>query len=318
MRLSAKFILQIIAVSTLGGLAGWGFSRYARGDQPAVEVGDGKYDFDAALDSSLPGEVRLDHGQRLGLVIGISKFSQPSEYLGVLQRKYGNEGLRILVVFAPDSARGNILMAKSIGVPSVVDKDGWFQLLLRSALTHRHDAILVYDDSYRVKFHALAMPDNDLLRQLVEKYLVGKITYSSASLLASSLVGKRVVGLQCLMGPPPSGGIFVVFPPGCSSCELNSYRELLKKARQSSWVSRDSDGKWTLVFVNGRDPHTLAAARDLGLEVGDVCGVREDSLLDPYQTRKNSTTVPLLLRAGKDGIVDDVQELRSVANGGVQ
>jgi hypothetical protein len=297
---------------------GWGLSRYAKGSDKAIEVGDGKYDYDSLLEGSLPAQARLEQGQRLSVVVGISKFSQPSEYLGVLQRKYQHQGLKVLVVFSPDSPKAHALLADAIGIPWVIDSDGRFQHLLRSALQHRHDAILIYDENYKVKFQALAAPDNDVLRQLIEKYLIGEITYSPVALLSSSLIGKRVEGLQCLRGDPPSKGIFAVFPPGCSSCELNSYREALKRARDSGWGSANRGDKWTLVFVNGRDANTLAAAENLGFQVQDVCGVREDMLLDPYQTRKSPATAPFLLKAGDDGLVRDVQDLMAVSNGGAK
>ena len=299
--------------------ASWmGVSRYAKGSEKVIEVGDGKYDFDTPLEGSLPDLAHLSAGQRLSVLVGISKFSQPSEYLGVLQRKYQRQGLKILVVFSPDSPKSNTLLANAIGLAWVTDRDGRYQLLLRSALEHGHDGILIYDQDYKVKFQALASPSNDTLRQLVEKYLIGEITYSPVDLLSSSLIGRRVEGLQCLSSHPPSKGVFVVFPPGCSSCELNSYRGALKRARDSGWGAPSRDEKWTLVFVNGRDAHTLKAAENLGFEVQDVCGVREDKLLDPYQTRKSPATMPLLLRAGDDGLIKDVQDLMAASNGGAK
>jgi hypothetical protein len=317
MRPSLRFVFQIVMVTTLGLLVGWGLSR-VRASGEAIEVGDGKYEFDSSLEESLPTQARLEEGERLAVLVGVTKFSQPSEYLGVLQRKYHSQGLKVLVVFSPDSPKAHTLLASAIGVPWVIDKDGRYQHLLRSALEHRHDAILIYDLNYKVKFQALVSPDNDLLRQLVEKYLVGEITYSPLTLLSSSLIGRRVEGLQCLKGNPPSKGVFVVFPPGCSSCELKSYTQALKRARDTGWGSTNKDAKWTLVFVNGRDAHTLAAAENLDFEVQDVCGVREDMLLDPYQTRKNPAAVPLLIKAGDDGLVKDVQDLNVISNGGVK
>lgn len=315
MRTSPRFVLQLTAVTIMGLAVGWGVSRYAKGSD-AIEIGDGKYDFDSPLEGSLPPLARLDQGQRLAVVVGISKFSQPSEYLGVLQRKYKGQGLKMLIVFSPDSPKAHTLIADAIGIPWIIDKDGRYQHILRSVLVHKHDAILMYDQDYRVKFQALSALDNDLLRQLVEKYLVGEITYSPLSLLSSSLIGRRVEGLQCQSSkPPPSKGVFVIFPPGCSSCELNSFRQPLERAHDSGWGATNKGDKWTLVFVNGRDAHTIATVEKLSFDVQDVCGVREDLLLDPYQTRKSSTTMPFLLKADDDGVVKDVEDLMAVSIG---
>jgi hypothetical protein len=314
MRVSRHFVLQVIVVIGLGLLAGWGLSRRST----ANEIADGKYEFDSRLQTPLPIQAQLGQGQRLGVMLGLNRFSQPAEYLGVLQRKYQTQGLKVLVVFAADSPKSHTVLADSIGVSWAVDKSGQFQHLLRSALAHGHNAVLIYDQNYKVKFQALATPDNDALRQLVEKYLLGEITYSPAALLSSSLIGKRMEGLQCLSDKPRASGVFVVFPPGCSSCELNGYRESLKRARGNGWGSTGKGDGWTLVFVNGLDANTVAIARNLGFEAKSVCGVREDKLLDPYQTRKGTAMVPLLLNVGDDGIVKDVQDLMTISNGGLK
>jgi hypothetical protein len=318
MILPAKFLLQIVAVVVLGCAVGWCLSRFAGGNKKTIEIGDGSYVFDSSLNTILPAEAKLNEGQRLALVVGISKSSQPPEYLGVLQRKYQNQGLKVLVVLSPDSTKALALLTKAIGVASVTDSDGRFQRLLKFVSTHQHDAVLIYDENYKVKFHFLGMPDSDLLRQLVEKYLVGRITYKPSELLASSLVGRRVQGLQCDTDRPPARTVFVVFPPGCSSCELNSYREALNRARENSLRSNGPDEKWALVFINGRDAHVVAEAQNLGFSRRDVCAVREDILLDPYQTRKSATTVPLLLRTDENGMVTEVRDLRVLSSGGAQ
>lgn len=177
---------------------------------------------------------------------------------------------------------------------------------------------MIYDRNYKVKFQALTTPDNDTLRQLVEKYLLGRIAYSPSELVASDLVGKRMEGLECLKERPKMTGVFVIFPPGCSSCELNGYRESLTRARASAWGASANRDPWTLVFVNGLDGNTVAIARNLGFEGKSVCGVREDKLLDPYQTRKGAAMVPLLVSVGDDEIVKDVQQLTAVSKGGAK
>ena len=314
MRVPRSFVLQIPAVIGLGLLAGWGLSHRSATD----EISDGKYEFDSRLETPVPTQARLDPRQRLVVMVGLTKFSPPAQYLGVLQRKYQGEGLKILVVFAPDSPKSHAALADSMGVPWVVDKDGSYRRVLRSALGHGHNAMLIYDQNYKVKFQALTNPDNDALRQLVEKYLLGRITYSPAELLASDLIGKRMEGLQCLRERPKMTGVFVIFPPGCSSCELNGYRESLMKVRVSGWGSSANRDGWTLVFVNGLDGNTVAMVKNLGFEGKSVCGVREDKLLEPYQTRKGATMGPLLVNVGDDEIVKDVQKLTTVSNGGAQ
>lgn len=314
MRILRSFVLQVPALIGLGLLAGWGLSH--RG--ATEEISDGKYEFDSRLDPPLPAQARVDPGQHLVVMVGLTKFSPPAQYLGVLQRKYQSDGLKILVVFAPDAPRSHAALADSMGVPWVVDKDGSYRRVLRSALGHGHDALLIYDKNYKVKFQAFTNPDNDALRQLVEKYLLGRITYSPAELLASDLIGKRMEGLECLRERAKMTGVFVIFPPGCSSCELNGYRESLTKARVSGWGSSANRDPWTLVFVNGLDGNTAAIAKNLGFGGKSVCGVREDKLLDPYQTRKGATMVPLLVSVGDDEIVKDVQKLTTVSKGGAQ
>jgi len=312
-----KFLLQVIVVISAGVVVGWGFARFAKGDQRIIELGDGKYEYDAPLeDPSFPAEAKLVEGQRLALVAGISKSSQVPEYLGVLLRKYQSSGLKVLVVLAPDSPKGLKLLTQTEGIPLVIDSDGRFQHLLRFVSSHKHGAVLLYDDKYRVKFHLLGMPDKDVLRQLVEKYLVGSITYRPSELTASSLIGKRVEGLECSAEPAPSKGVFVVFPPGCSSCEINGYGAQIKKARASNWGTSMPGEGWTLVFINGKDGHVVTQAQALGFSEKDICAVRQDILLDPYQTRKNPDTVPLVVRTNENGLIIEVRELTEFSSGG--
>ena len=310
-------ILFTTAFRRCAGLRGrLGFSHIARG-RPISGV-DGKYQFDDVLTAPIPREARFQDSQKLALVLGLSKFSQIPEYLAILKNKHAKDGLKVLVVLPPDSPNGLTQFTASLGVPWVVDKDGQFQSLLRFSAAHRHDAMLIYDETYHVKFHVLGTPENDMVRQLVEKYLLGEITYSPTDLLASNLVGKRIEGLQCFKDQAPVKGVFVIFPPGCSSCELRGYREFLKRAHENYPLPGGSHEDWTFVFVNGRDAHTLASAQDVGFPLRDVCGVREDKLLDPYQTRKNAATVPILIHADENGLITDVRNLTTLVSGGVE
>lgn len=118
MRVPRTFALQILAVIGLGLLAGWGLSHRSTTD----EIRDGRYEFDSRLETPLPAQARLDQRQHLAVMVGLTKFSPPSQYLGILQRKYQDNGLRILVVFAPDAPKSHATLAESMGVPFVVDK----------------------------------------------------------------------------------------------------------------------------------------------------------------------------------------------------
>src|SRR5271168_3456448 len=111
---SRRLILQVLIISGLGLLVGWAFSHYARASDNAI--GDGKYEFDSPLETSLPVQARMAETDRLALIIGVSKFSQPSAYLGVLQRKFEHQGLKVLVVFSPESPKSHTLLADAIGV----------------------------------------------------------------------------------------------------------------------------------------------------------------------------------------------------------
>jgi hypothetical protein len=313
---SISFFAQVTVLIVVGASIGWIFAHLSKNASTSETAGDGKYEFDSTVDPSIPLEAQLDRGQRLALIVGIGAIPSVPEYLGVLFRKYQTRGLRVLLVLPSDSPRNLGLRATAEGIPWVTDLDGRFQRLLRFSSAHRHDATLIFDDHYNVKFHALGLPNNDLLRQLTEKYLIGKINYSPDELLTSSLAGRRVEGLQCPNTLAPSTRQFVVFPPGCSSCEVNSYREQLLRLSQAGGKFPSMSEHPFLVFRNERNAETLALARELGFSDQEVCAVRENILWDPYQTRRNPESAPVVIRTDQNGVIVDVRNLTALQNGG--
>lgn len=155
---------------------------------------------------------------------------------------------------------------------------------MRYSGAHEHGATLVLTADNKVKFHSLQILSNDLLRQLVEKYLLGEVTYSQGDILRSGLIGRRVEGLQCGSGSIPATESRVIFllPPGCSSCELNTYRDLISRAVKHPRLSRK---KRMLLFAGGRDALTDDVAAQLAFPSEDVCSIRDPFLFDPYVTR---------------------------------
>jgi len=254
------------------------------------------YAYDSVLQPPIPAWAQLAENQRLGLVVGLSHYDHVPSYLGVLHEKYSGMGLKVVTVLEPQGPL--ISELQNLSIPHVVESGQSFESFLGFSSKHKHSALLMYDDSYKVKFHSLAIPDNDLLRQLVEKYLLGVISYGAPQILGVALKGQPLDGLQCYAEGKSAllaGGVFVVLPPGCSSCRLNSYRSRIAAARVKLETSRARARPWFLVFSGARDSNALFIGKGLGFDEGHICGASKSAVFDPYQTRAGVEDEPVLI-----------------------
>lgn len=273
--------LQTLVALLLGLLLGsvaWKLLLpYTRG----VSIAEHPLQYGSRLEVPVPDAAQLDPSQELALIVGVSDGSPLPEYIGVLHRRYAQRGLRVLAVLPPHANARALQLAKAAAVPFLVDENGAFQNFLHYSASHPHGAVLIYGPDYKVKFHLLQIPDNDLLRQLVEKYLLGSISYTLTEALTSSLLGQRLDGLRCGSDVESAAAnrIFIVFPPGCSACELNNYRIQLSAARKLVVGGGVTPNRWTVVFLGGRDASAEALAQSLSFQASDVCTVRESLAL---------------------------------------
>jgi hypothetical protein len=228
--------------------------------------------------------------------------------LAVLQRKLGSHGLKLLVVFPKGVAEDARSSLRANGIRFEIDQDGEYERLLSTSLAHPHGATLIYGPDRKVKFHLLRVVDNDLLRQLVEKYLFGEINYTPLELTAVSLVGQPLGPLNCASGTRiPQGHVIMLFPAGCSSCQLSNYGALLEREATRLQDSLSGTVDPLFVFLGGSDQKSLALVESLSLKPENVCGLSSGLLIDNYSTRMRGFTVPILLRTDENGVISEVR-----------
>lgn len=175
-------IFHLLSVTGLGVVTGaglWYWNAHALQREPVVEA---VLVYEEGLEP-IPVDAILQPGQRAGLLVGMARDSVPPEYLGILEGEFARLGLKVAAVFPDEPRQVALERAKSSHIPYVIDREGRMQRFLSYVPSHGHGATLFYSQDYKVKFHSLTVADNRLLRQVVEKYLLGK-TEVEARLLA--------------------------------------------------------------------------------------------------------------------------------------
>lgn len=195
---------------------------------------------------------------------------------------------------------------------------------------HAHGGFLIYDRNYQVKFFEFFLPSEDLIRQLVEKYALGKINYASKSfplfqagaklpvMRVRSLVDGREVVLE---EADAENQVFVFYPPYCSACSAESSVSGLGKVWEQLFnldhlprkqptvvlLSPQQDGRLvreilrtsSRVFVLESSPAISWDAYDtrLGTEISDPFVVLTDA--SGYVTRTTTLAELVLAQGGK-------------------
>jgi hypothetical protein len=303
-------IAKLLAVAFLGFILGRVTLEVSHGWPKSSSVAERQLAYDTRLNANTPPGITLDPQQKLGVVLGMGGGQLPPSYLTVLQRKLGPRGLKLTVVF-PNGVPNEVLSSwRASGIPFVIDHDQAYERLLNASLAHPHGATLVYGPDLKVKFHLLRIVDNDLLRQLVEKYLLGNINYTPMESAASSLTGQAIDELDCGSGTQiPRGRLIVLFPPGCSSCQLKNYAPLLGTKGKRVQGSLSGAGDPLFVFLGGSDQKARALIESLSVKPENVCTVSTSFLFDTYSTRMRGFVEPIVLATNANGIVEEVRSL---------
>lgn len=167
-----------------------------------------------------------------------------------LLQRYEGSGLQVFAVTngQPDEILG---MAKneSLTLPILFDKDALLKFLLRVPDDYRHTYLLT--SVGEVVFSMTGAPQEDVIRQIVEKYVAGRIDYneSKADLyrVGDELPGIRVI--QVTGGPTqelPLHGLEVVFISArCTACQLHGY---IQRYRELATSNRAFSKTRILVF----------------------------------------------------------------------
>jgi peroxiredoxin len=229
-----------------------------------------------------------------------------------LLQRYADSGLQVFAVTngQPDEILG---MAKneSLTVPILFDKDGLLRFLLRVPDHYRHTYLMTSEGE--IVFSIRGAPQEDTMRQIVEKYVSGKIDYDERTAEVYR-VGDKLPAISVIQvsgGPTRElalKGMEVVFVSArCTSCQLNGYVE---RYRELATANRASSKKRILVFSKRFPQQELAEdlMRD-GVALENIYIARQPlgDLDNEYRTKKGASIV--LIGVNQEGGIEKVTPL---------
>ena len=156
-----------------------------------------------------------------------------------LLQRYQGSGLQVFAVTngQPDEILG---MAKneSLELPILFDKDALLKFLLRVPDHYRHTYLMT--SAGEILFSMNGAPQEDVIRQIVEKYVAGRINYnqSKAELyrVGDELPAIRVI--QVTGGPTRELALHdlevVLISARCTACQLHGYIQRYRELQTSN------------------------------------------------------------------------------------
>ena len=275
-------VIIIVNIFILGYTAMWLAGRDARLGDPIIET---------SLDHGveLPQDV-VEHLQQtagdvpagdsvnflLLALIGEDVAPYRLRYLDSLARRFSGIRMEILFVHPSSSSMRSWRSRIDPSVTSIVDTDLDIHRALHINPNHNHGGLVVLADRRTVDFRVLPIPAEDELRQLVEKYAVGRIDYATASpaLRRRFALGRPFPAIDAVQvwdgesvrfGPAEAANLTViVFGAGCSSCQLDGFvqdvRGLLNRVHSRS----DFDETVVALFDNSFEREVIRAYQQRG------------------------------------------------------
>jgi len=178
-------------------------------------------------------------------------FLQPSEFQNLKSIKYGEallqrhggSGLQVFAVTngQPDEIRG-LIKNESLTMPILFDKDALLRFLLRVP-DHNHHTYLM-TSAGEIVFSMTGTPQEDAIRQIVEKYVAGRIDYDRGKREPYQVGDElpRISVINAAGGPtrelPLHGLEVVLISARCTACQLHGYIQRYRELATSNRVSK--------------------------------------------------------------------------------
>jgi len=161
------------------------------------------------------------------------------KYGELLLQRYEDGGLQVFAVTNGQPAEiAGMVKNESLTLPILFDKDGLLKLLLRVPDHYRHTYLM--SAAGEIVFSITGAPQEDTIRQIVEKHVAGKIDYSERTAevyrVGDKLPAIRVI--QVAGGPTRELALHdceVVFVSArCTSCQLHGYVQRYRELTTSN------------------------------------------------------------------------------------
>lgn len=235
------------------------------------------------------------------------------KYGQVLEKRHMERGLRVFVVSdASPNEMAALLKKEAFSLSFLYDKDSLLRMLLRVPESYEHTFLI--SPTGRVIFSVEGAPQEDLIRQIVEKYVVGKIQYNhikvtdfyrvggpQPAIRALSLRNEQVVELS------PRNTEIVLISARCTACQLD--RVISRLAELASSYSKDA----TRYYVfSSRFPKQLVVdeLKEKGVSLENFYLALEPlgSLDNEYETKESDESA-VVVGVDQDGRIHSVKPL---------
>lgn len=318
-----SLLLSLLALAAFGLVAhNWYLSRSLTravnrisGEAP-LEYGD-RVDQNAlqrALDQGGYSDQLKSHGYLLLYFLPNFDQLKSIKYGEALLQRHGGSGLQVFAVTnAEPSEMLPMAKSESLSLPILFDKHALLRFLLR--VPSHYEYTYLVRTTGEVVFSANGTPHEDGMRQIVEKYVAGKIDYSLDLAKRLYQVGERLPGISVshVTGGPAQALVVrnaevVLISARCSACQLRGYAQRYRELATLSGTHKPRFLIFSQRFPQRELVKDLTAG---GVRLDNVYIAREPlgGLDNEYRTKTNDEESAVVIGIDQEGRIETVKSL---------
>jgi hypothetical protein len=238
------------------------------------------------------------------------------KYGELLHQRHADKGLQVFAVTdAPPGEVETLRASESFSLPVLYDKDGLMRMLMGVQESYEHTFLI--NSAGEVVFSLEGAPQEDMIRQIVEKYVTGTINYGPVHAQHLYKVGEQLPTLH--IAPIAGGSDFsldardaelVLISAQCTACQLNAYLERYRKLAASENTGVTRYVVFSQRFVSSEVATTLTTngipLKDFYVSRGSLGGLENE-----YDTKEGKDAA-VRLRVDHQGLITAVKPLAAI------
>jgi len=236
------------------------------------------------------------------------------KYGEALLERHGGGGLQVFAVTNAEPTEILVMTkSESLSLPILFDKNALLKLLLRVPRNYEYSYLLT--TTGEVVFSVDGIPQEDVIRQIVEKYVTGTIDYNRDTEERPYKVGELLPGIRVIHvagGPVQTLVVrdaeIVLISARCTACQLKRDIQRYRELATSSGANRGRFLVFGQRFPQQELVRDLTASR---VPLDNVYIAREPlgGLADEYHT-KTAEEDSVMISVDQDGRIKTVKSLR--------
>lgn len=238
------------------------------------------------------------------------------KYSQVLLKRFHRDSLSVFAI--TDSGPGEtstLVESESLTLPILHDPHGTFRSLFRVPEPYEHTFLVTGNGN--VKFSMAGVPPEDLIRQLVEKYILGKVDYTAGTASLGYRIGQSLKSLRAMAVADGSttdlllrDTKLILIPGSCTSCDLDA----LFHYYSTHSSSYDNTGRSIILFskrFSRKDLLTKMKAVGMPFDNAYISDSSTAHFDDQYSTKRDENVYPILISVDSRGRVSLVSRFSS-------